>query len=451
MRVGWALALPFLEYFSPARALAQDAGGPKRILVFIHQQGTVLNQWVPSGSEFSFTLPTILAPLDPWKDRCTFIAGLDNPYYYQNAGGDGHTGAANPLLTCELDADPYADRPFAGGPSLEQILSERIGGGTPYSRIDLATGTGWDDTHTSGIIMAGSNDPIAARTNPEQVFNSLFAGLDDNSAADALRERRVGVLDAVLENFNQLRARVGADDRDRLDAHAEKIIELEQRIADTGPIECSPPDLSLPSGYDHNNEEYEPDTSATMIDLLTMALACDMTKVGTFQFARSHGPEFPFLWDEYGGPLVDYSVWDNWHHMIHDGRDEPALVAGFTWYTTQFALLLERMAAMTDIDGDNLLDTTMVLWISDFGNGAGHNTIKLPVVMAGNTGGGQMGRFLDFMNGGPDDNWSASDYSTNMLYTAILQAFGGSDTTFGHQASYVPQGVLPGLVLGRMS
>ena len=133
--------------------------------------------------------------------------------------------------------------------------------------------------------------------------------------------------------------------------------------------------------------------------------------------------------------------------MVHDGRDEEGLVVGFTWYMQMFADLLAAMDASVDADGDNLLDTSCVVLVTEFGNGAGHNTNKLPVIIAGSLGPDvPLGRYIDVMNGGPDDNWTASDFSTNQLMVSLLNAFGQPDTSFGVVDSGIPNGPLPGLL-----
>jgi len=132
--------------------------------------------------------------------------------------------------------------------------------------------------------------------------------------------------------------------------------------------------------------------------------------------------------------------------MVHDGRDEPGLVVGFRWYCEQLAALLSALDARVDVDGENLLDTSLVLWVSEFGNGTGHNTNKIPYALIGNAGGLQMGRYLDYMNGGPDDPYSPSEFSSNQFLVSLLRMFGGNDLTFGLTDPSLPEGGLPGLL-----
>ena len=56
-----------------------------------------------------------------------------------------------------------------------------------------------------------------------------------------------------------------------------------------------------------------------------------------------------------------------------------------------FADLLQKLNDTQDIDGDNMLDTSMVLAISEFSSGRHWNT-SLPMIFSGNFGSAPMGR-----------------------------------------------------------
>jgi hypothetical protein len=443
---GGVLALPFLEAFArPARAATK--AGPKRLIVVTHHQGVVMNQWAPTGSETSFTLGPILQPLAPWQDRMVVIAGLDNRLPDLNSAGNGHQNADLTLLTGMPFADQAAAVLTAGGPSIEQVIADRISADRPYRRLDagIGGGTAGGGLATSDHFHHAAGEAVAVTNDPDRLFASLFAGqaLSADELA-ALRVRRGSVLDGVLDSFEALRGRLGAEDQARLDAHADKVRELEARVTSDAAAACAAPTLAFPSGYDYGFDDDV--TTPAQIDLLVEAMACDQTRVGTLSFLTGHDPTFPWL-SVNGGPVVPTGTYDNWHAMVHEGRDEAGLVAGFTWYAEMVALLLSALDGKVDVDGDDLLDTTLVLFTSEFGNGAGHNTRKVPFTLIGNLGAGvSTGRFLDFMNGGPDDDWASSDHCTNQLFVSLLAAFGQPDTSFGSTDPLIDQGLLPGLL-----
>lgn len=460
---GLTLSLPYLNVFG-SRACAQAGGlpgGPRRLLLFFHHQGTVLRQWaLPGSSETSFTLGEVMTPLERHRDRLMFLYGIDNKIADLNLS-NGHNSSARSCLTAQLystaldasgryierDAQTVDNAP-ANGPSIDQVLAQRMQGDLPYRSVDLAVG---NQDGEGQMLFAGRNDPVRSEPSPQRALDRFFV-TDDGSAEEMrrLRLRKQSVLDAVLSSFAALRARVGAEDRARLDAHADKVRDIERRVLAPANVTCARPVLDLPADFDEARDDW---TSApAQMDLLVMALSCNVAPVGSLVFANAHAPFEWLTYDDRGvaRPVVAPG-YDNWHDMVHRGkgidggmRDEPGLVRGYQWYSEQFAYLLDRMEATPEDDG-TMLDHTLVLWMSEFGDGDGHNTLKLHVVLAGNAGSSRgMGRFLDLSGGA--GAWMPSATSTNQLFVTVLQAFGYDDTTFGWQADGVEPGALPGVL-----
>jgi hypothetical protein len=455
--LGGGLALPFLSPFRPSalRAAPLPAAAPKRLIVVHLPQGTVLSDHVPTGSETDFTLPFILEPLAAFQDRIITIAGLDNLMPTYNEVGNAHQNANFTL---------YSGRPFyvqdsdllsPGGETVEHTLARRISATTPYLRLDFAIGGGETSdgiyNPTEGAYFwAGPNDPVSFFNDPLMTLVRLF-GDGSVSPADAWaqRARRAAVLGGVLQSFKTLRRGLGGEDRARLDAHEEKLLELEKRVVN-GTGECRAPSLSLPSGYRFGQDD---DVSAPlMIELLVTAMSCDLTRVSTLHFANGHDPTFPWLTSENGGkPIVDTSQYDNWHAVVHADY-QPGMEHVYRWYHEQLATLIQRLHDTQDADGDNMLDTTCVLAMSEFSSGRHWNN-ALPALLAGNIGPATTGRFLNYMNGSVEDLEAKSGYlnsgfSTNQLFTSLLRAFGGDDAGFGYSDETTPTGDLPGLLDG---
>ena len=72
---GAGITLPFLSRPSTA---SNSGFGPKRLIIFMYPQGTVMNQCLPDGTPDNYTLPYILEPLQPFRDRSLILTGVDN-------------------------------------------------------------------------------------------------------------------------------------------------------------------------------------------------------------------------------------------------------------------------------------------------------------------------------------------------------------------------------------
>lgn len=466
---GAMVALPHLASLD-ARA-GGSPGAPRRLIVVVQPQGFIMDEWRPVGTGADFTLSPILAPLESMRDRIVVVSGLDNMAAGLNYQAGGHESAHKGLMTgmplsANLDANGQlrpndqhisADESFdvfGGGPSIDQVIADRMGAPTPYRSLEFAVGTD-SYLHALQVFVRGPDEPLGTMNDPRAAFDRLFAGFDpgEPSPMQRLRSARSSVLDRVGTAYDSLSSRASADDRRILEAHAAKIRELELRFAGGGGggAGCAIPSYSVPADYDPHNSDFDDLGAMAQIDLMVMAMACDMTRVASLQFTQGQNNRFPWLGltiPDVSWPGYNAVEWPDWHGMFHispdPARDHPepraAMVAAMRWYAEKFAYLLQRLADTPDGEG-SMLDSTLVVWASEFGDGAAHWAADIPVVLAGNVGGAlQTGRHLVYpgrMNN-PNDG-----YTTNDLLVSVLNLFGYEDDRFGYPD--ICRGALPGL------
>jgi hypothetical protein len=426
---GVAVGLPFLA----ATARQAHADPPLRLVVFVHGQGTVLSRWKPAQVGTTFDLSWMLQPLAPFQPKLNVWSGINNDVR-RMMGGNGHNAPGRSLMTANVFSVPGNEASAAAGPSMEQVLASRIQGGTRFKTLDLRVGT---DVGEYQMFFAGKDVPVSGEGDPRAAFNRLTGDLPAAGAAPTaptpltrLRANRAAVMAAVKDGFSRLQANLAGDDRQRLEQHAARIDELDKSLAakpaaaPTGGG-CRKVDLGLPGTFrpgDHTQENFG---SRAQIQNAVLALACDLTRVVTIQYTDYHSPTFDWL----KLPLTG-----NWHDRVHaHGGDNPdAMAQAFQWYTSECAFLLSQLAAVNEGAG-TLLDNTLVLWVSEFGDGGVHDTHNLPVVLAGGLGGRlKTGRHLSF-----------AGRSHNDLHTTILNLFGGQDRSFGFASADFNQGPLP--------
>lgn len=390
-----------------------------------HQgQGTQYDQWaIPGPSDTDFKLGRILEPIAPWKDRMLFLRGIDNRVNDQ-ATGDGHTTKQTTCLTCQ---------PNGGGPSFDQVLSQKIRKPGQRASINLAAGPS-----SRQRFYAGPGDRIESQGDPRKVLSTVFTGGSNQSGQELarLQARRKSIMDGVKSNVTSFRARLGREDQVRLDQHAEKLRELEVRMSQQGTVTCTTPQLKLPAGFNPGVDHAA--SADAQIEILAMAFACNLTPVGSLEFTDDHDPAV------FSGFSSGYS---DWHEMCHQGetrRGIAGLVNGYRWYAERFAKLLQRFSEVQDGDG-SLLDHTLIQWTCDFGFGAGHNGLSVATALAGSLGPGvKMGRLLSFTN--PEELWKASPWTLNNLYVTVLRAFGQPDEMFGKAVGNTRPGPIAGVL-----
>src|SRR5512134_2439894 len=79
--LGTTVALPLLDAMVPAlTATVKTAAQPTSRAGFVYvPHGVILNQWTPPSTTPGFDLPTILQPLEPFRDALTIVSNLARP------------------------------------------------------------------------------------------------------------------------------------------------------------------------------------------------------------------------------------------------------------------------------------------------------------------------------------------------------------------------------------
>jgi hypothetical protein len=374
----------------------------------------------------------LLQPLAPHQAKLNVWSGIHNDVR-KMMGGNGHNAPGRSLMSANVFSIPGNERSASAGPSMEQVLAGRIQGSAPFRTVDLRVGGGVGEYQ---MFFAARDVPVTGESDPRAAFTRLTRDLTTGgpppppSAAARLRANRPAVMDAVNEGFKRLITGAGVEDRLRLQQHASRIEELEKNLS-TRPSApqpsagCRRVDPMLPATYKPYEGAQENLGSRAQLQNAVLALSCDLTRVVTIQYTNYDGPTFDWL---------GLNLGSNWHARVHmHGGDNPeGMARAFQWYSQELAFLLAQLDSVSEGTG-TLLDHTLVLWLSEFGDGGAHDTRNLPVVLAGGLGGRlKTGRHLAFAN-----------RSHNDLHTTILNLFGGTDTSFGHPAPELNKGPLP--------
>lgn len=395
--LGASVGLPFLASLrGTARAFPPKF--PKRLVIFHTPNGSLHESWVPDGTETSFKLSPILEPLEKVKNDILVLNKIDLESSYHGPGGDvGHANGMGHLLTgTELTAGGY-ESALGGGISVDQLVANKIGKGTKLPSLELgvqASGpTGW-----IRMSYRGPNVSLPVENDPQKVFDRVFGSLGKDPLGLArARARKHSVLDAVMGEFDAVRNGLSSNDRTKLDNHLSAVRDLEKRL-DTAAVlggTCVKP--KEPGAIDIFENANYPVLGKLQMDLLVMALACDITRVGSLLWAGAANNAQVFDW---------IGIKDSHHQLTHanPAASKDSLVAIMRWYTSQFAYLISALKAVPEGTG-TMLDNTAVLWVSELSVGNSHNRREMPFVLAGKAGGYfKTGRFVTFPSGTPHND-----------------------------------------------
>lgn len=455
-----ALTYPFLRAV-PSYAAASS---PAQYLILVFTpNGVVRHLWGAPGAKPTSTATTTpilpstfrpsLVPLEPLRDKVIVLDGLSN----QAANGTllpdatGHEAGMAALWTGVTTGGAPAT-----GPSIDQVVARQLNSGCPFDSIELMARSSEDwiarEVKTrmiysgSGAFADPYDSPIAARA-------ALFPTTPTTAGPDKKTFLRQQLIGASIGQLNQeltsLQPRLCSEDRAQLDALQTSWNELDRQLtaAATASVRCAPPDAP-PAGYAVPSPDF-PTTVKLQMDILKLALACDLTRVASLQLSTATS-QVTHTWASDGQTKVH-------HDYSHEGPTSlaalgpdiynPANAKLYTslaqlsaidlWYAKQVAYFVTELGRLRTAGGANLLDQSAVVWGTEIDLGAAHNHDDAPLVVIGSCGGklktGQVVRFPLKLDADPTTA-SVVDRCHNDFLLTLAQTMGIPLKTFGDPA-----------------
>jgi hypothetical protein len=427
-------------------ARAQTPADPKRYMTLYFPNGTA-PYWKPStpGSGNGWQLSPILEPLAPMKDYVTVVSNVGN---YSPFGGHIEPSHGHNCASAFTGVKANGQGNANNGISIDQIIGNRLveenGGNlvTPLHSLQVGLSTmissfdGIPEQHSRSISWKSATEPLYYISSPQGVFDRLVgsglpSGNDDTP--DPLAERRrllkQSSLDFVIEQATDLQVKLSVSDRAKLQQFLESVRTLEQRVSDptmpgTGGNTCNP--VTRPTetfGVQNVPADYNRGAHATlMIDLVVMAIQCDVTRVVSFMLddARSDYA-YNFIYRRNftetsstptGQPANSY------HGAQHGDAQEFGSI--IYWNAERANELATKLAAINEGSG-NVLDNTLITFMSGM-NGGNHDGLDLPIALIGGSGGVlKKNQYIDF--GGVN--------LADLHFTVMQKVYGSTLPQFG--------------------
>jgi hypothetical protein len=370
---------------------------PLRLVLIMQNNGTQQSHFWP---RVGFNSP-ILEPLLSIPDvarRTTVVRGVRIPVDASGTNGNEHDmGFARMFTGHKLMS--IAGEPWGAAPSVDQIVARAwdvnsLALAVHASEVEPYPKPGFNHRRSFCYVAPGMHK--IPTTNPLDAYARFFA--TSSMPPDALAAqlaRRKSVLDANAADLRAMQARLGTVEKDKLDAHATAIRQLESQIAlslQSG--QCRAP--AMPLDYRKRPEllvstdEAIPVLVDTMVDLLSATIGCGIARIGTLQLGFGGG-KWKFAWAGNSGDHMHERA----HHDTSDEGTTPentaALVAANRYYANVVARLVTRLAETPESDGSRALDHTLVVWANEFGRGD-HSMENVPIVLIGGPLAGSTGR-----------------------------------------------------------
>jgi hypothetical protein len=405
---GVALTLPFLHAMEPtflSRANAvSNPPTPKRMLGICNNLGLLPDRFFPNEIGKGFTLTPYLQELKDHRDAFTVLSGVSHP------GVDGSHSSDVSFLT----AAPHpASGGFRNSVSLDQYIAGKIGQMTRFPSLTLGVNVkegrrslSWTE---AGVLIPCENKAT-------EVYKQLFLQGSKTDVNRQIRRLQLGqsIMDTIAEDSKSLARRLDASDRDRLDQYMTAVREVEQRMIKSQEwVKLPKPKAPIPMPEEPSTKNEYMEKTRLMYQMAALAFQTDSTR------------SISLLLDSNNSPTIQVdgaTISDGYHNLSHHGKSENKLKQLDAIDRAHMKLLdglMDDLKSIHDHEG-NLLDQTLIMYGSNFGDANKHTTDNMPVLVAG--GGLRHGQHLAFDK--------EQNYPLPNLFVTMLQSMGIETDSF---------------------
>jgi len=380
------------------------------------------------------------------QSKVIILDGLNN----RAAQGSHEAGMAS-LWTGQISTGAQAT-----SISIDQQIAAQLKAGTPFPSIQLMVRSPADFTdrevktrmlyNAAGVFVDPIDSPTAARQNLFGNTATQTAGPDKTTF---IRQQLFGGGAGQLNSeLSSLMSKVCTYDRAQLQALQDgwNNLDTQLKAAATATANCTAP-AAVTASTDF------PTNAKLQMDILALALACDLTRVASLQFSTSTS-QVTHSWlgstqtdchhnyshngPTYLGALAPCTMYNNMGqcatipdiytasntNLYQNVAQQKAIDS---WYATQVAYLAQKLNGLTGTGG-TLLDQSVICWGNELDMGAAHNHDNTPFLLVGGANGklktGQMVTFpLDLVDG--DEKVAGpKDRAHNDLLLTLAQVMG---------------------------
>ncbi len=419
---GAVVLQPFLN------ALAAEAAGeapPPRVVFVIESNGLWPyhlrpksldvkkgDQWL-EASLADHQLPAPIAPLAPFKDRMTIIQNLSCKHAFPNHGsGYGALGCYNARAS---QANGGFNDPLAQ--TVDHALAGSLPGIIPV--VGLGVHMNPETAFANTVSVVARKRPLPIVCQPDIAFGSLFGSVAEGNAAKVFQSRNK-LLDWIQSDIKRVQNELPAMDREKLDIYLDTFEQMRSRQDKVAAIKDRLK-TNLPT-IDKFNSKLQTDRFEAQCVVAVAALAARLTNVAVID--ASCGPHGYKTWKELGVNIDEHGIGHT--HPDSPERDKNAIPIR-QFHATRVADLAKRLAAIPEGNG-TMLDSTLIIWMSDSAEEHHGQGMQWPLVLVGNLGGKlkTAGRYLQF----PKYN-TPGHRTLGNFYLSLLHAVGDKREKFG--------------------
>lgn len=422
--VGATLLAPIL-----GRLAAHAAGDPrataKRIVFVLQSNGMNPLHVTPAGvdnpvdragrltNDTTYVAPlaerdlhAALEPLTPFKSKLTLIRGLSGRIALSD-----HSANHGALGCYPANRGPM-------GQTIDSGLAAALPGLFPHLALGMPPNPGATMVYSYCASAPGRAVPIVC--SPDLAYRAIFGSVAPGAGRAAF-DRRSHLLSFMADDVRRSRNALAGEEREKFDQYLDAFEALRNRQT-----ELSARAETLRRHAPQLGDRATSDVSSVLLeaqfDIAAASLIAGLTNVVTLT-SGGGGQAF--------GRFPEWGILDLHgigHGASYTGRtSEQCFIEIRRYHTRLIARLAARLQEVREGDG-TMLDNTLVVYLSDSGDGHHPNLYDWPVVLLGDLGGRLKpgGRYVQF------PRYQSRNHRTMAnLYLTLLQAAGRPRDRFG--------------------
>ena len=355
-------------------------------------------------------LPKGLAPLEELKSKTTILQGLSGRC--TGGGHSTHGGCIGLYRTSGANTSPQ-------GITIDYQLGQAKPGILPWVGVGMASGA---QDALMNFSARGAHKSMPIILKPEKAYNAFFS-----VAAGGAREKNFhlkrNLLDYMVGDVKKTRAALGSLAGEELDAYLSAYDQLAARqyklLKNKEILKRAAPELD-----DRFTSEVATQRLEAQFELATSSLIGGLSNVATITSAATEINAQPYL-----GIGVDLSN-HAYGHMGGNKRDAkgvPHYEKVRNWLFGLISKMAKRLEETPEGSG-NMLDNTLIVYMSDAPDTHHSTGYEWPLVIVGNLKGKMKlgGRYLNFPGYGKPGH-----RTIGCLYNSFLRSVGTNQETFG--------------------
>jgi hypothetical protein len=252
------------------------------------------------------------------------------------------------------------------------MIAQKIGSESRFRSLQIgACQESFGESIQRNMSWAERDRPLPPEMIPHRLFDRLFGGKDLGWI-----NRKKSVLDRVRGDATSFSARLGQEDKSRLDEYLTSVRSVERTIASLPPEYAK--ELERPE--DSGDMRDWPRIAKLQSDLLAHALASRQTRVATYMLTKCQSlTRFPWL-----GHTNQHHIYT--HHDAAAPESQRIMRDINRWHVEEFAYLLAKLKSIPEGDG-NVLDHTLLVYTHEHAEANSHKTSGMTAILAGHVGG----------------------------------------------------------------